>query len=209
MRRINLVPPEVLERRRQRTQTMMLGVYGGVFLIVLFGIWLIRQGTLHNEQDRLAVAQAEVAALEIKVAALQEFAILEETVKQKRLILATAMANDIAWSRLLIELSMTIPGDSWLTSFNGVAEGAAPGAAPVVGAPARLGSLTFVAVTIDNFKGVAKWLTRLQEMKSLQTIWIPTATTADIGGREVINYGSTADLSPAAASGRGQPKGPQ
>lgn len=213
MRRINLVPPELVRRRRIRRQTGYLAAYGAVFLLILFGIWLVRQGTLKDEENRLAIANTRVAELESKIAALQEFATLEETVKQKRLTLATVMANDIAWSRLLIELSMTIPGDSWLTSFSGTAEAAATGAAPPppsgAGVSARLGTVTFAAVTIDDFKGVAKWLTRLSELKSLQTIWVPTAAKATIGTRDVINYGSTADLSKDAASGRFQPKDPQ
>lgn len=119
------------------------------------------------------------------------------------------MAGDIAWSRLLIELSMVMPADSWLTSFSGTAGAAgtpappgAPPGAPVAGA--RLGTVNFVAVTRDDFLGVARFLTRLQELESLTNIFVPTATAAEISETPVVNYSSTADISSQAASGRYQ-----
>lgn len=214
MRRINLLPEDYLVRRRNRKQTSMLYVYFGVFLILLVGIWLFRQTKLHEQEDRRDQAAAKVQTLQAKVAQLQEFAALEQTVKTKQDVLAAAMVGDIQWSRQLTELSMIIPGDSWLTTFAG-ASGAAGAGGAVAGAPAgtvvvpgaatsaKLGTINFTVVTFD-FPGVAKWITRLQEDKSLQNIWVPGATKGLISGRDVINYTSTADLSGAAASNRYQ-----
>lgn len=213
MRRINLIPPEIAARRRVRQQNSMLGVVFFVFLLLLAAIWFVRNGQLKDEQERVDVAQAEVQALETQVAALQEFAQLEQTVKQKQQTLATAMVDDVAWSRLLIELSMIIPGDSWITSLTGAASsptsapptGPAPGT--VAAAGPKLGTLTFSAITVGDFPGVAKWITRLQELKSLQNIWVPSATKSELAGRDTVDYSSTADLSKDSASGRYQQGG--
>lgn len=211
MRQINLLPPEIAEKRRVRQQTGLLGLGFVVFLVLLGAIWFVRQSTLHQEEERLAALVAQKDELQTKVDALQEFALLEQTVTQKRATLATAMVNDVAWSRLLVELSMVIPGDSWLTAFSGTAAtpttpAAGPGA-PAAGAPAAaIGTLSFTAITFD-FPGVAKWITRLQELDSLQTIWVPSAAKAELAGRDIINYSSTAELSKAAASGRYQQGG--
>lgn len=212
MRRINLIPPEIAARRRVRQQNSMLGVVFFVFLLLLTAIWFVRNGQLKDEQARVDVAQAEVEALEVQVAALQEFAQLEQTVKQKQQTLATAMVDDVAWSRLLIELSMIIPGDSWITAFTGAASSptSAPptGPAPtVVTAGPKLGILTFTAITVGDFPGVAKWITRLQELKSLQNIWVPSAAKSELAGRDTVDYSSTADLSKDSASGRYQQGG--
>lgn len=216
MRRINLLPPEIAARRRVRQQTGLLGVVFVVFLLLLGALWFVRQGTLRQEEEKLLALEAQQAELQAKVDALQEFALLEQTVTQKRTTLATAMANDVAWSRLLVELSMIIPGDSWLTAFSGTAAapaagapGAPPATAPAPGtaAPAStLGTLSFTAITFD-FPGVAKWITRLQELKSLQNIWVPSAAKGEISGRDVVNYSSTAELSKDASSGRYQQGG--
>ena len=203
VRRINLLPEEVIIRRRVRRQTTYLGFGAVVFILLLAVVWFIRQGQLHDQQDQLAVLDAEAATLQAKVTHLQEFATLEQTVKQKEATLATAMAGDVAWSRLMIELSMIIPGDSWLTALSGSSAAAAPAPAAAAGAAPALGNLNFSVVTFD-FPGVAKWITRLQELKSLQNIWVPSASKAKIGERDVVNYGSTADLSQDAASKRYQ-----
>jgi Tfp pilus assembly protein PilN len=208
MKRINLLPREVAVRRRQRQQTLGLVAIGVVFLLLLVLVWFFRQGQLRNEEERRVEAQARVQTLEAEVSALREFALLDQTVKQKEATLATAMAGDVAWSRLLIELSMIIPGDSWLTSFNGTAEAPAAPAAPGATAPARAGALTFSAITFD-FPGVSKWITRLQELESLQNIWVPSAGKGTVGARETVNFSSTTDLSTKALSGRYQPGGPQ
>lgn len=205
MKRINLLPREVAVRRRQRQQVVGLFAIGAVFILLLTVVWFVRQGQLRSEEERLAEAEARVQTLEAKVGALREFALLDQTVKQKEATLATAMAGDVAWSRLLIELSMIIPGDSWLTSFNGTA--VAGEVQPGTEAPAS-GKLTFSAITFD-FPGVAKWITRLQELESLQNIWVPSAAKGVIGSRETVNFSSTTDLSAKALSGRYQPGGPQ
>ena len=209
VRRINLLPPEIAARRRVQRQTFGLGAAFLVLLLILGGIWVFRQGQLHDEEDRRAVAEAESRELQTKVDALAEFSELDKTVKDKKATLAAAMAGDVAWSRLLVELSMIIPGDSWLLSMNGTAAPAteaAPGAtaAPAATQAASLGTVNFTAVTFD-FPGVAKWITRLQELPSLQTIWVPSASKALIGERDVVNYSSTAELSSDSASGRYQP----
>lgn len=207
MKRINLLPREVAVRRRQRQQTVGLVGIVIVFILLLALVWFFRQGQLRNEEERRERAQARVQTLEAQVAALREFALLDQTVKQKEQTLATAMAGDVAWSRLLIELSMIIPGDSWITSFSGSAQAAAE--QPQPGAPAaKTGSLTFSAVTFD-FPGVSKWITRLQELESLQNIWVSSAAKGAIGSRETVNFSSTTDLSTKALSGRYQPGGPQ
>lgn len=200
MRRINLLPPEIEQRRRARQATAGLVLAVLVFLGALLGLFVYRQMQLRQQEQRLELAQAELRAREAERAELQEFADLEATVRQKEQRLAAAMTGDVAWSRLLIELSMIIPGDSWLGSMSGSSQAGAPAA----GQQPRLGTLSFSATTFD-FPGVAKWITRLQEMKSLQNIWVPNASKGQLAERKIVNYSSTADLSSAAASGRYQP----
>jgi Tfp pilus assembly protein PilN len=214
MRRINLLPPEIAERRRVRQQAALLIVVGVAFVFLLAAIWFVRNLEIGRQEQRLAEARAEAQELEAEIAKRSEIRELEEQVKERQQTLAALMVGDIAWSRLLIELSMIIPGDSWLTSLTAQAQEEAAEGAPAEQPPAevpaeegalppRLGTLIFAANTFD-FPGVSKWITRLQGLKSLQNIWVPSATKAQIGTRDVITFTSTADLSPAAESNRFQ-----
>jgi Tfp pilus assembly protein PilN len=212
MMRVDLLPREVLEQRRARklTSVLVLGAVG--WMLLLGGFWAYRNMELGRQQQRLEEAQAESRTLETQVAALQEFAVLEKTVKEKQQTLSTVMAGDVAWSRLLVELSMIIPGEAWLTSFSGQAtppQRGQPATAtePAPGQPTgKLGNLNFSGTTFD-FPDVAKWITRLSELKSLQNVWVPSAAKTEIGAREVVNFSSTADLSQASASERYQAGG--
>lgn len=209
MRNINLLPPEVSARRRVRRQSLLLVVVGIAYLVLLVAVWMVRNLEVGRQEDRLTDAQAEANTLQQRVSNLQAFADLERTVKERQATLSSVMQGDIAWSRLLIELSMIIPGDAWLTSFVGSATDSqqtqttptTPAPAPAAGTTARLGELNFGSNTFD-FPGVSKWISRLQELKSLQNIWVPTAAKGQVGGRQVINFTSTADLSAEAASRR-------
>lgn len=209
MRNINLLPPELGERRRVRRQAFLLVMVGLGYLVLLVAFWLFRNLEVGRQRERLEDAQRQASALQVQVDGLKEFADLESLVKERQLTLATVMDRDVAWSRLLIELSMIIPGDSWLSSFVGTAEapeqlGEASQPPAPTGQPAtspRLGTLTFAGSTFD-FPGVAKWISRLQELKSLQTIWVPSAAKSELAGRDIINFTSTADLSAGAASNR-------
>lgn len=208
MRRINLLPPEIEQKRRARQATTLLIGIGVAWVLILLVIWLVRQGELHGQEDRLAAAQADAAELQTKIGALKEFDDLDKAVKAKEASLAAVMADDVAWSRLLIELSMIIPGDSWLTSFSGTAAAATPPPPSAVGVTTPgYGGLSFSTVTFD-FPGVAKWLTRLRELQSVQNIWVPSAAKGQIGTREVVNFSSSMDLSGAALSKRYQQGGP-
>jgi Tfp pilus assembly protein PilN len=210
VRNINLLPPEVAARRRVRRQSLLLVVVGIAYLVLLVAVWMVRNLEVGRQERRVEDAEAQASTLQQRVSNLQEFAELERTVKERQTTLATAMQGDIAWSRLLIELSMIIPGDAWLTSFVGSAADSqqtqtAPPApqAPAPATAGRLGELNFGSNTFD-FPGVSKWISRLQELKSLQNIWVPTAAKGVVGTRQVINFTSTADLSAEAASRRFQ-----
>jgi Tfp pilus assembly protein PilN len=227
MKRINLLPPEIGKRRRARQVTSAF-VFAGVVYVALLGVlWLLGNGRLNSAKQELADAADRADAAQAQVAQLREYANLQAVVDRKERTLATAMAGDVHWSRVLVELSMVIPGDAWLTSLSGTASGAAtppggaapsrapapaPGApAPAPGTPApapgtttgppNLGTLTFGAVTFD-FPGVSTWITRLSNDRSLQTIWVPSATKGQIGTRNVVKFNSTGDLSTGAASKR-------
>lgn len=200
MKRINLLPPEMAQRRLVKRRALSLVVAGALVVALLGTVTFWRFVELGNQTERRDEAQAQVETLEDERDSLREFAELEALVSRKERTLALVMANDVEWSRILTELSMIIPEEAWLTSFGGAA--AVPevqeGQAPV---GPSIGTVNFSAVTFE-FPDVAKWIIRLQGMKSLQNVWVPSASKDALGSRQVVNFTSTAELSPGSASGR-------
>jgi Tfp pilus assembly protein PilN len=132
------------------------------------------------------------------------------------------LATDVSWSRMLQDIARTIPNDVWLTSFAGTvtpvteapatppatAESptTAAGAtttttvAPVV-ASTLGGTVNFSAVGTD-YPAVAAWLKMISELPSLSDLWTPNINETQLGGQNVVDFSSTANLTPAARSDR-------
>jgi hypothetical protein len=63
------------------------------------------------------------------------------------------------------------------------------------------GTVNFTAVGLD-YPSVAAWLKMLSQLPSLRDLWVPNVTKATLGSREVVNFTSTAQLTPKALSNR-------
>ena len=68
--------------------------------------------------------------------------------------------------------------------------------------PAELtGTVNFSAVGLD-YPSVAAWLKMISQLPSLAELWVPNITKATLGSRDVVNFTSTAALTPKARSDR-------
>ena len=71
----------------------------------------------------------------------------------------------------------------------------------VVVPPALTGTVSFNANGL-GFPAVAAWLQRIAAMPSFTDIWVPQASSADQGTREVVTFTSTGTITDAARSDR-------
>lgn len=118
-RRINLYGGET-DAAKNRQRLIAVGAVVGVLLLVaLAGIWWIRKSALDTEKDRLATAQAKNTALTTEKNSLSEAEQTQAQVDGLQRQVETVLATDISWSRMLQEISRTIPNDTWLTAFQG------------------------------------------------------------------------------------------
>ncbi|MGZ6979938.1 MAG: type IV pilus assembly protein PilM [Acidimicrobiia bacterium] len=118
-RRINLYGGEGRAAAAQQRLIAIAAVVGVLLLLVLGGIWWIRKSALDTEKDRLAKAKAENAQLVTEKASLSDAEQAQAEIDALRGQVETALQKDISWSRMLQEISRTIPNDTWLTAFQG------------------------------------------------------------------------------------------
>ncbi|MFA5785523.1 MAG: PilN domain-containing protein [Actinomycetota bacterium] len=198
MVRVNLLPPEIAEKRR--TRRMLAGLVVGLagFIVVLVALALFHRGQLSSAEDALAQQQATNRELQTKVVSLQEYGRLDQLLTQKKTMLAQALQAEVRWSTILRDVSMLIPGDTWLTSFSGAVSATAVLPA---GQAVSIGTLSFSGVSFD-YLGVAGWLVRMGEGKQFANPYLSNTTKADLAGRKVANFSSTIDLTPAAFTRR-------
>lgn len=212
MRRIDLLPPAYEERRRQRRNITTVIIAGVLVLLLLLGYWFYLGLQINEARDELADVRARNAAIEAQIAELQRFADLAAEVEAKRVALQTVFAGDIDWPALLTEVAMVVPGEVWLTSFNGSAgltEGAQPAgtetAAVRIDDRQPFGRIAFLGRSL-SMPGVARWMIRLETVREFFAVYLNSAvqSEAEEGGVDLVDFDNTLELSRRSASGRFQ-----
>lgn len=202
MPQINLLPPELQARRRGRRVLSIVTIAGVVVLAFLGVVLFIQRTTISSEEDELERLQGQAAQLRTQVAELREFGQLKDEIDRKRNVLATALTNDVAWSKFLNDLSLIIPDDSWLTNLSLTASvGEAPSGVQ------SFGNVSFQGFVFD-FPGLAGWLTRTAQIEGLTFVYLTNGSRQELSGQGVVSFAANANLTEALLSGRCQEDNP-
>jgi len=176
MVRINLLPPEIVERRRYERFFKYVYVAAGVIAVVLIGAWLLL-GMQISERNRDLQSRQELAnKLRAEADAFAVFEQKQADLDARKAIAAQALAGRIDWSRICTEISMVLPSDVWTTNM-------------VANQDAGM-NFAFVAQDSDDspdvgLKTVAQTIVRLNDLDSLFDVWLKAAT------KEVQQVGET------------------
>lgn len=212
MRRVELLPARYEARRRERRNLGAVVIAGLLALLLLLGYWFLIGAQINTEKNRLAAAQAENAALQVRINELQRFALLAAEVQAQRSALQSVFVGDINWPTLLTEIAMVIPGEVWLTALTSSAT-AAEGGSPVGTETAAIrisnelpaGRIQFTGASL-TLPGVAKWLISQSKVEAFSAVWLNSATTAETAPEQQgsTTFDSTLELSVEALSQRFQ-----
>lgn len=208
MRQINLLPPELAARRRERRvrAALILGILG--LAVVLALVYVAQAARLSSEEGKLARQEAAKRSLESQVRALEQFARLQTELRNKQTLLTSLTAFEVRWSVILADISLVIPADVWLTNLTGSARSPAPGDRPLTPAPGEaptaLGQITFSGCTLEPLEG-----THLESAQFLIRIGIPKEfagpylTLSSRGGSSCpVQFNATVNLSEEALRSR-------
>ena len=211
MRRIDLLPPSYLQRRRERSSLVIVIAATGLVVLLLVGWWFLLGMRVNDAEEELARVQAANQQLDAEIQELQRFVLLQNEVDAKRGALQTVMTGDVDWPGVLAEIAMVIPGEVWLTNLTASA-GATEGATTVPSETSPIplsdleafGRIQFQGQSL-SMRGVAKWMVRLEGVDAFFATYLQSATAGDSPtGGEVVQFGTTIELSDEAASGRFQ-----
>lgn len=204
MRQINLLPREIAERRRARQVTIFLGIAAMALVAILGLVFLIQTARLAGERSRLEATERQTTVLQRRVAQLQNFADLEQTLRTKEDLLGRLTTDEVRWSVLLADISLVIPSEVWLTNFSGSVQ--PPAAGPTAPGPTlAIGTIQASGMGFSHLD-VAKWLTRLAEVREFVFPYLSLTAKSDQGGQVLVQFNSSVQLSDAALR-RNQPGG--
>jgi Tfp pilus assembly protein PilN len=201
--KINLLPPEILERQRARRRTFAVVAFGLVLLLVMGGFYVLQLLRLSDLEDRLAAQRTTNAQLQAQIAELQEVAALQQQLSDSRALLADLLSNQVYWSSILRDVSLVIPGEAWLAGLTGAVAGAEAGeTTELTVAPGLVGTISFTGFAFDH-RDVALWLSRLEDVRGFINPWLASSSKTLVGTSEVVTFESSVDLSEQVLARRG------
>jgi Tfp pilus assembly protein PilN len=197
VRPINLLPRADRRDGRARAGLAAAVITLMVFiaLLVVGVIWW--EGRVATARDDLAAQEAVNRSLERDLAALAPARDLRNEYEDRADFVRAALARDVDWGLLLNDLARLIPPRVWVETFSGTVSGA--------GTAGTLGRVSFTGIGFD-FPDVSEWLRSLdsQQFRGLTGTWVSSISRGTFGDSDIVNFNSTAALSPDAGTARAE-----
>lgn len=203
MMRVNLLPPEILERRQaeKRLSYVVLGAFG--IAAVLIMVWMFAFIRVQGKEGELADLQQQVEAANTQA---EQLAIFEERAAEleaRRATLQTALGDRRPWASLYDEISLVLPGDMWIEALSADEES---------GLAIQGYALDPSKDTPDSgHKAIAKALVRLADLDAIYDVWLTNSSKVEYQEQPAIQFTITAQVTvptvattPAAATGGAQ-----
>lgn len=182
--RINLLPPEILEKRRAEKRIIYVALVAMLIFIMLAVVWVLAYMRVDSKQMDLEVRLQEVQATQAKADVLAVFEQKEQDLQARKAVAEQALLNRMNWARLFDELSLVMPTDMWVSSMawdqdTGIAlDGFA---------------IDRATDTPDaGHKSIAKMLVRLADLGDLYDVWLTNSTKTLFLDQPAIQFTATA-----------------
>ena len=206
--RINLLPPEIIEKRKAESRRLVF-IAIGVSIIALIGIgWAFLALAVGIKTGEVVAAQQQAANLRAQAETFRVFEDRGRELQSRQAVADLALGGRISWSRIMAELSLILPPAVWMDSFNGVqtaaASGTQQGQAPGGSGPGGAATLALTGWSLDvpvdksdgGFKSLAQLLVRLNDLDDLRNVWLTSGqiSTAGFRGQDAIKFESTSEV---------------
>lgn len=171
MIRINLLPPEITEKRRteNRLAFVLLGfVLAAAFLGLFFAVMVMQ---VDKERENVESLNQELLGLQAQAEQLKIFADKETDLGARADLVDKTLEGRVDWSRLCEEVSLVLPTDVWLTDITG----------------GEQDGMTLIGSAIDlpddvpdaGHKTMARLLVRLADLEQLYNVWLSDSKKID------------------------------
>ena len=201
--RVNLLPPEIAEKRQFRRIQLALGsaVLASVGVVGL--LFVSANHSVSSAQTDLDSANSQGTALQAEAAKYRNVTAIYAAAEAAQQQLTVAMGDEVRYSQMLNDLSLTIPSNVWVTNI-GYTSAAAPaaGAATTVATttpPVGTFSVTGVGFSHDD---VAQWLEAVAGLKTYDSPYFSSSAESLLGTRKIVTFTSTANVTQKARSNR-------
>ncbi|MCL4079148.1 PilN domain-containing protein [Coriobacteriia bacterium Es71-Z0120] len=185
MIRVNLLPPEILEKRRaERRLAYMVAALIAVSL-VLAGVWGFALTRANSKQRTLEAKQQELQQVTQQAASLEIFEAQQTELARRKQVAQLALDARQDWAKLFDEISLVLPSDMWLNALAAASE-----------SKLQLDGFSVDATDTPDYghKTVAKLLVRLAELEQLADVWLTNSVKTAVEDRPALQFTVTASI---------------
>jgi Tfp pilus assembly protein PilN len=198
--RVNLLPPEISERKK--LQRIQLGL-GLAVVVVVAGVGLVYESggnAVTDSQNQLSAAQQQNTALQTKLASLQFVSAEKVVADQTQAMLTQATATQVHWSNYLADLSVITPAHDWFTSITFSESVPVGSISSPADAPPVIGAVTFAGSGLAH-NDLATWLDTAATEKGFVDPYFSNSTESYIGKTKVVTFSTSVGLTSDALAG--------
>lgn len=191
MIRINLLPPEITEKRRAEKRWKYV-VFGAVALYAVLAVfWFVMYLSVTQKAAEVAAKKQEAESVTRQAESFKIFEDRQKDLVARQGVVDKALTGRMQWSRLLNETALVLPSDAWLTNMQ-VDEKAFTISGQAVDAIGESGS--------SGFKPIAKLLVHMSDMQQLQNVWLNSSSKTDFKSQPTLTFSLSAEMIKAATA---------
>ena len=203
MHAFNLLPKEEVRTEKESKQSaiphVIVALAGVLVFAALAAFYLSSSAAVTKKSGELDDLRGDLASLQVpekQPQAPSEGPNIDSERAARTAALSTALADRLAWDRVLRELALVLPADVTLVTLDATAP--SPGSA---GAATSGGVSSFrVTGTSASQASVARLLSRLQVIPELQSVQLEFATASEDPAVPGVNFAITASVRQGAVS---------
>jgi Tfp pilus assembly protein PilN len=203
MHAFNLLPKEEVRAEKESKQSaiphVIVALAGVLVFAALAAFYLSSSAAVTKKAGELDDLRGDLATLQVpekQPQAPTEAANIDSERSARTAALSTALADRLAWDRVLRELALVLPADVTLATLDATAP--SPGSAGA----ATSGAVSSFRVTGTSVSqaSVARLLSRLQVIPELQNVQLEFATASEDPATPGVNFAITASVRQGAVS---------
>lgn len=171
MLRINLLPREVLDRRRYEGWYRWVAILAVGLVLIFLGVYVLLMLEASSKASQLQSIDESATQTKATAASLAIFENKEQELAKRQQVAVTALAGRVNMGELANEISLVLPDEVWLDAL---AINESTGIVMTANTPRNASESMDVA-----YKSVAKTLVRINELPDVIDVWLATAANGN------------------------------
>jgi Tfp pilus assembly protein PilN len=199
--RVNLLPPEIAEKAAFRKVQAGLGAALALTVVAVGAAYVSSTHGVSAAKADLDTASQRTTSLQAEAAKYRNVTAIYAAADAAQAQLTTAMGDEIRFSQLLNDLSLSVPSNIWLNSVSYTTAPPVTVGSPAASTVPALGAFT-VSATGFSHDDVAAWLESIAGLKTYDSPYFSNSTESLLGTKPIVTFAATANLTAKAQSGR-------